>query len=57
MEIISIKKNLNNLITPCFVVHLEKLERNCKRMIERAQRLNLKLRPHVKTHKTIEGAL
>ena len=43
--------------TPAFVVDLEKLDRNCQRMIDKASECNLSLRPHVKTHKTLEGAL
>jgi hypothetical protein len=43
--------------TPSFVVHLDKLKANCKRMLENAQKANILVRPHIKTHKTIEGAI
>ena len=51
------QKKVDNLRTPCLVVYKNVLEANCNRMLERAARLGCRLRPHVKTHKTIEGAL
>lgn len=47
--------NLNNLSTPAFLIDLAKLRQNTSRMIDRAKSLGIRLRPHVKTHKTIEG--
>ncbi|MCK6447071.1 MAG: alanine racemase [Planctomycetes bacterium] len=44
------------LVTPAAVVDLERVERNCRAMAERVARLGARLRPHVKTHKTFEGA-
>eukprot|EP00928_Gymnodinium_smaydae_P026466 TRINITY_DN20777_c0_g2_i1.p1 TRINITY_DN20777_c0_g2~~TRINITY_DN20777_c0_g2_i1.p1 ORF type:complete len:386 (-),score=85.11 TRINITY_DN20777_c0_g2_i1:61-1218(-) len=45
------------LRTPCYVVDLAIARANAERMRARAQKLGVKLRPHLKTHKTIEGAL
>ena len=39
--------------TPAFIVDLEKLILNCERMLARARRLGVSLRPHVKTHKSV----
>lgn len=44
------------LVTPAALVDVERVERNCRRMAERVTRLGARLRPHVKTHKTVEGA-
>eukprot|EP01062_Namystynia_karyoxenos_P051504 TRINITY_DN40501_c0_g1_i1.p2 TRINITY_DN40501_c0_g1~~TRINITY_DN40501_c0_g1_i1.p2 ORF type:complete len:425 (+),score=121.53 TRINITY_DN40501_c0_g1_i1:72-1277(+) len=44
------------LRTPCLVLHLEVARRNAERMLRRAAALGCALRPHVKTHKTLEGA-
>ncbi len=38
------------------MVELARLEANCRRMAARADRLGVRLRPHVKTHKTVEAA-
>eukprot|EP00392_Amoebophrya_sp_AT5.2_P007189 g7203.t1 len=43
--------------TPVCVVKLRQAERNAAQMLYRAKRLGVKFRPHVKTHKTVEGAL
>jgi len=45
------------LPTPAALVDLDVVERNCARMGERMAALGVRLRPHVKTHKTVEGAL
>lgn len=42
--------------TPAFLVERRKVESNCARMLEKAKRSGAGFRPHVKTHKTIEGA-
>jgi D-serine deaminase-like pyridoxal phosphate-dependent protein len=47
---------LADLNTPCALVDLDVLERNCSRMSARAERLRVKLRPHVKTHKCVDIA-
>ncbi|MFV2071951.1 MAG: alanine racemase [Thermoanaerobaculales bacterium] len=45
-----------DLPTPCALVDLDRLERNAARMAKRAQRLGVRLRPHIKTHKCVEAA-
>jgi D-serine deaminase-like pyridoxal phosphate-dependent protein len=47
---------INELTTPCALVDLDRLEANAKRMAEKALRLGVRLRPHVKTHKSVEIA-
>lgn len=44
------------LPTPCALVDLERLQRNARRMADRARRMGVRLRPHVKTHKCLEIA-
>ncbi|WP_025028439.1 alanine racemase [Caldalkalibacillus mannanilyticus] len=46
----------NRLLTPQVLIHYQQLEANIKRMEDFAQRYQLKLRPHLKTHKTAEIA-
>ncbi len=48
--------NIEELPTPCAVVDLDRLERNCERMGERMRSLGVRLRPHVKTHKCVDAA-
>lgn len=48
--------HLSEAATPSFLVDRPRVERNCARMLEKAKESNVRLRPHVKTHKTIEGA-
>ena len=47
---------VQDLRTPAALVDLDRLERNAARMAERMARLGVRLRPHVKTHKTLEAA-
>jgi len=42
----------SDLLTPCLVVDLDKLQRNIDDMARRAQGAGIRLRPHIKTHKT-----
>src|SRR5688572_20408571 len=44
------------LDTPAFVVDLDVLERNVRSMAEHASRHGVRLRPHAKTHKSVEVA-
>ena len=44
------------LQTPAALVDLDRLESNASRMAEKAMRLGVRLRPHVKTHKCVEIA-
>ena len=48
--------HIEELPTPCAVVDLDRLDRNCERMSERLLSLGVRLRPHVKTHKCAEAA-
>lgn len=48
--------SLDRLPTPCPVVDLDVLERNLARMALRAQAAGVALRPHAKTHKTLQIA-
>jgi D-serine deaminase-like pyridoxal phosphate-dependent protein len=47
---------IEELRTPAALVDLDVLDRNAARMGQRAKRLGVRLRPHVKTHKTLEAA-
>lgn len=47
---------IEELRTPAALVDLDVLERNAERMSEKARRLGVRLRPHVKSHKTLEAA-
>ena len=47
---------LDRLPTPALLLDLDRLEANLRRMAERAKRLGVRLRPHVKTHKCVEIA-
>jgi D-serine deaminase-like pyridoxal phosphate-dependent protein len=49
-------KGLEDLTTPFFVVDRAIARRNAERMREKAAGSSVVLRPHVKTHKTVEGA-
>ena len=45
---------LDSIETPAVLVDLDVVERNVAAMAERARRAGLRLRPHAKTHKTVE---
>lgn len=45
---------MNDLKTPCLILDLERLRRNAERMTRLAHDKSVRLRPHVKTHKSIE---
>lgn len=47
---------LEELKTPAFLVDLPKLKSNIRNMKERVRKQGVTLRPHVKTHKTVEIA-
>ena len=47
---------LKDLPTPAFVINRHAFAKNCRDALDHAARNHLKLRPHVKTHKTIQGA-
>mmetsp|Transcript_41832 Transcript_41832/g.81791 ORF Transcript_41832/g.81791 Transcript_41832/m.81791 type:complete len:383 (-) Transcript_41832:272-1420(-) len=46
----------DDLPTPCCVVDMDVVERNCRAMTKRATTAGVELRPHVKTHKVPEIA-
>lgn len=48
---------IKGIDSPALVVDLDKLEMNIQKMAERAQKAGIKLRPHIKTHKSPEIAL
>jgi D-serine ammonia-lyase len=48
-------KTLKDLITPSFIINRYTFANNCSTMIDTAKRNNVTLRPHMKTHKTIQG--
>lgn len=48
---------LKKLKSPSGIVDLERTQKNCQNMLEKVKECSLGFRPHVKTHKTIEGTL
>jgi len=48
--------HLDDLATPCALVDLDRLEKNAEHVADKARRLGVRLRPHVKTHKCIDIA-
>eukprot|EP00009_Paramoeba_aestuarina_P018183 CAMPEP_0201535198 /NCGR_PEP_ID=MMETSP0161_2-20130828/58382_1 /ASSEMBLY_ACC=CAM_ASM_000251 /TAXON_ID=180227 /ORGANISM="Neoparamoeba aestuarina, Strain SoJaBio B1-5/56/2" /LENGTH=394 /DNA_ID=CAMNT_0047940237 /DNA_START=60 /DNA_END=1240 /DNA_ORIENTATION=+ len=48
---------LGEIETPFVVLEHDQMKKNCDKVIKNASASSLSLRPHVKTHKTIEGAL
>ena len=50
------RMKIDQLKTPAFLVDLPKLKTNIRRMQERSSKQGVRLRPHVKTHKTAEIA-
>ncbi len=47
---------MNTLNTPCLLLDLGRVNRNAERISEVATRNNVRLRPHIKTHKCVEVA-
>src|SRR5207247_7131182 len=52
----NVSPRVQDLETPALLLHLDVVQRNVKRMAERARRLGVGLRPHAKTHKCVELA-
>lgn len=50
-----VPQTIDDLVTPCYIGYLSVIQRNCERMLQRAHSLGCQLRPHMKTHKTIQG--
>ena len=51
------QNTLQNFRTPLYAADLNKIKKNVQKMKKIAKKYNVVLRPHVKTHKTIQGAL
>ncbi|KAM3838172.1 D-serine dehydratase-like [Diretmus argenteus] len=49
-------ESITALCTPALVVDVDIVKRNAQRMMERCENLGVQLRPHMKTHKTLECA-
>jgi len=47
---------MNQIETPAFLVDWNKTRENAEMMIQKAKKASVRLRPHVKTHKTLEIA-
>jgi len=47
---------LSSLRTPAYLLYLDVAQANATTMLDRARSLGCLLRPHVKTHKTLQGA-
>ena len=53
-----IGKNISEIPTPALLVDKKIFEDNCRNMLERAKSMgNVKVRGHMKTHKTVEGGI
>ncbi|EGW30000.1 uncharacterized protein SPAPADRAFT_63627 [Spathaspora passalidarum NRRL Y-27907] len=50
-------KSIKELPTPSIVIDRSQFRANCRQMIENAKKLNADFRPHIKTHKTVEGCI
>lgn len=55
-ELLEPVQKIDSLVTPSLLLDRGKLERNIKRLAERAGRLGVVLRPHMKTAKSIDVA-
>jgi len=51
------ESKLKHLRTPFFAVDVDICQANAKRMLKLCKKRNIQLRPHVKTHKSFQGAL
>ncbi|XP_052090980.1 D-threo-3-hydroxyaspartate dehydratase-like [Mytilus californianus] len=45
---------ISDVPTPSFLVDLDKVKKNAQKMTDTCERLGVQLRPHMKTHKTVE---
>lgn len=45
-----------DLKTPCAIIDLDRLEANAERVADKAHQLGVRLRPHIKTHKSVDAA-
>lgn len=46
-------ETIQNVLTPAFLVDIDKAKRNAQKMVNICERLGVQLRPHMKTHKTV----
>ena len=44
---------VSEVLTPCFLVNIDVVKKNAKKMIDICSSLGLHLRPHMKTHKCL----
>ena len=51
------QQKLHDLDTPAFVINVHAFRKNCQRILNTAADHNVRVRPHIKTHKTLQGAL
>src|SRR5690349_9954491 len=51
-----IGRSASDVDTPALLIDLDRLEANIQRYAEIASRAGVRLRPHIKTHKTLEIA-
>ena len=56
VPVTAVPARLSEILTPAAVIDLDRLERNCERMLARARKLGVTLRPHLKTAKSAEVA-
>lgn len=54
MSELKLPVDIKDLPTPCFLLDLSRISHNVDTMIQRCHTLGIKLRPHMKTSKTIE---
>ena len=48
--------HIDELLTPALLIDLNRVKKNVTAMQQKARDLGVRLRPHMKTHKTLEGA-
>ena len=49
-------QTLENVVTPCLILDRNRMERNVARLRARLDALNVGLRPHLKTNKSVDAA-
>lgn len=54
-SVFAMPATISDVPTPCFLIDVDCVKNNAARMQDTCQRLKLDLRPHTKTHKTLEG--
>ncbi|XP_070539826.1 D-serine dehydratase-like isoform X2 [Ptychodera flava] len=47
---------IDSLMTPALVLDIDRIKANAQAMLKRAEEYGVQLRPHMKAHKTLEGA-